>query len=314
MSGSTPGILCDADPRAWRSHRFGLPEARWASLAGQAFWITGAGTGFGRALAIALAVADAKVFISGRRLRKLTETISDATALGARDDRIVAVPCDVTRPELVGAAAAQIAGQTRHLLGLVNNAALPSPPSGAQALLRTTPEQWERLLSTNVTGPWLIAGAALPHMLAGGAVRMLFVTSEAGWAFTPGVGPYNVSKAALNNLGASFAEECAAANPQADVQVNVLVPGEAATEMNRGSAISPFALVSMALVLLSHPPGGPNGRFFHRDGRHLSFGYAAAYGRSLLDGSPMPVAQAALCGDTIPKARGLLAVLRRFAN
>ena len=107
---------------------------------------------------------------------------------------------------------------------------------------------------------------------------------------------------------------CAAANPQADVQVNVLVPGEAATEMNRGSSISPFALVSMALVLLSHPPAGPNGRFFHRDGRHLSFGYAGAYGRSLLDGSPMPVAETALCGDTRPKGRGLLAVLRRFAN
>jgi len=303
MTFATPGILCDADPCAWRSHHFGLPESRWASLAGQAFWITGAGTGFGRALAIALAAAEAKVFISGRRSEKLAETIGEAAVLGVRSDRIIAVPCDVTQPELVDVAVAQIAGQTPQLRGLVNNAALPPPPCGAPALLRTTPEQWERLLATNVTGPWLVARAALPHMRKGVAMRMLFITSEAGWASTPGVGPYNVSKAALNNLGASFAEECAATDPRADVQINVLAPGEAATEMNQGSSTSPYAIVSMALALLSHPGGGPNGCFFHRDGRHLSFAYAAAYGRSLLD--VLPAERARSARQTVKRAFGL---------
>ena len=72
-----------------------------------------------------------------------------------------------------------------------------------------------------------------------------------------GFGPYNVSKSAVNTLGASLAAECTLRYPDKDIQVNVLVPGEARTEMNQGSTESPYAVVSMVLVLLSHPPGGP---------------------------------------------------------
>jgi NAD(P)-dependent dehydrogenase (short-subunit alcohol dehydrogenase family) len=145
-----------------------------------------------------------------------------------------------------------------------------------------TPEQWNRIIETNVTGAWIVCRGILPEILASGSCRVLLLTSEAGWAFTPGVGAYNVSKSALNNLGASLAAECAARYPAADVQINVLIPGEARTEMNQGSAVSAYAVVPMTLALVSHPPGGPNGRFFHRDGRHFSFGYATAYDRSVL--------------------------------
>ena len=64
--------------------------------------------------------------------------------------------------------------------------------------------------------------------------------------------------------------------------MNALDPGEARTEMNRTSIVSPYAVVSMALILLSHPEGGPNGRFFSRDGRHLSFGYTEPYRKPLI--------------------------------
>jgi NAD(P)-dependent dehydrogenase (short-subunit alcohol dehydrogenase family) len=119
-------------------------------------------------------------------------------------------------------------------------------------------------------------------MAKGGAVRVLFLSSEAGWAFTPGFGPYNVSKAALNNLGASMAAECAASYPNADIQMNILVPGEARTEMNQGSSESPYAITNIALILLSHPKGGPNGKFFHKDGKHMQFTYSLPYEKSLL--------------------------------
>ena len=138
-------------------------------------------------------------------------------------------------------------------------------------------EVWANLLATNVTGPWLISKAALPLMSTGDGFRMVFLSSEAGWASTPGFGPYNITKSALNTLGASLAAECAMRYRDKDIQINVLVPGEARTEMNQGATQSPYAVVSMALTLLSHPPGGPNGHFFHRDGRHLAFAYAKAY-------------------------------------
>ncbi len=130
-------------------------------------------------------------------------------------------------------------------------------------------DSWDRILRTNVTAPWLLTQAILPHIVKGGTVRVLFITSEAGWAFTPGFGQYNISKAALNSLGACMAEECTARYPELDTQINVLVPGEARTEMNQGSTESPYTIASMALLLLSHPKGGPNGKFFHKDGRHL---------------------------------------------
>ncbi|SRR5258708_5860801 len=282
MTMATPHIRQVLDPARWSEHHFGLPDDRWRSLATRSVWITGAGTGYGRSLAAALAAAGARVFLSGRRLTKLQETLMHLRELAIPTDRCEILPCDITDPVSVSAAGAAIAGKAGALHGLVNNAALPSPGGVHDPLASMDPTQWRALLETNVTGHWLVTKTALPLLLATGSARVLFVTSEAGWAFTPGYGPYNVSKSALNNLGASFAAECARCHPDRDIQINVLVPGEARTEMNQGSADSPYAIAPMALALLSHPAGGPNGRFFHRDGRHLSFACAEPYPRPLL--------------------------------
>ena len=74
----TDPILAD-----WRDHRFGLPEERWAWLQDRSAWVTGAGTGFGQALSVALMLAGCRVFLSGRRIEKLKET----RALPARQAR-----------------------------------------------------------------------------------------------------------------------------------------------------------------------------------------------------------------------------------
>jgi len=280
---STPGVLQHPDPRAWRRHRFGLPPDRWDRLRGKSFWVTGAGTGYGRCVAIALAAAEGRVFLTGRRREKLEETRAEAAALGIDTASCIAVTADITRPEEVCRAVDMIALHTGALSGLINNAALPEPRPGPWPLADLGVEQWNALLATNVTGQWLVSKTALPLLAQGPGFRMVFMTSEAGWAFTPGFGPYNASKAAVNNLGASFAAECAARFPEKDVQVNVLVPGEARTEMNQGSVESPYSVVCMTLALLSHPAPGPNGRFFHRDGRHLAFGHAPPHRGALLE-------------------------------
>lgn len=280
---STPGVLQNPDPASWREHRFGLPQARWARLEGRSFWITGAGTGYGRCVSLALAAAGAQVFVSGRRIEKLVETLNEGTRLGIDVSRCLPVPVDITRESALLRAAETIRHHTPQLYGVVSSAALPQPSGGPYPLTDQSAAAWTDLLTTNVTGQWLTARTALPLMAQGAGFRMVFLSSEAGWASTPGFGPYNVSKSAVNALGASFAAECAVRFPRMDVQINVLVPGEARTEMNQGSTASPYAVVSMALALLSHPPGGPNGCFFHRDGRHLAFGYAQPFCRDLLD-------------------------------
>lgn len=276
MLTATPGIQQFLDPAAWRDHRFGLPPERWRALAGRTAWITGAGTGYGRCIAVALAAAGSRVILSSRRIEKLRDSIDEMRSLGIPADNAATIPLDITDSHSVEAAAAEVRRRFGPAHFLIHSAAV-SAGGVPWPLTSMTPEQWNRVIGTNLTGSWIICRAAVSDMLAAGSCRAVLLTSEAGWAFTPGVGAYNVSKSALNNLGASLAAECAARSPGADVQINVLIPGEARTEMNQGSTVSPYTVVPMTLALLSHPPGGPNGRFFHRDGRHFAFAYAEAY-------------------------------------
>lgn len=282
QSVSTPGILQNLDPAFWRDHHFGLPQDRWAQLDNKTFWITGAGTGYGRCISLALAAAGGRLFLSGRRIEKLQETLSEGIFLGIDVGRCVPIPVDLTLEADIARATEAIRPRTPHLYGLVHSAALPQPDGSPYPLADQSVAAWTDLLTTNVTGPWLTSKAALPLMDKGDGFRMVFLSSEAGWAATPGFGPYNVSKSAVNTLGASLAAECARRYPDKDVQINVLVPGEARTEMNQGSTESPYSVVTMVLALLSHPPGGPNGCFFHRDGRHLAFAYSQEYPEKLL--------------------------------
>lgn len=270
----------DFDPAMWQTHRWGLPPSRWELLRGKSFWITGAGTGYGRCMATALASAGAQVFLTGRRKKILLEAIEAMKPFSIAVDNCHAITADITDVLDVKAACEGIKKSCPSLDGLVNNAALP--PSGVRFPIQDeTPEYWDAIMRTNVTGPRLLTAEIFPHMIAGGAARILFMTSEAGWAFTPGVGQYNVSKAALNSLAASAAAEYSGRYPEADVQINALDPGEAKTEMNCNSKVSPWRVVGMSLALLSHPRGGPNGRFFCRDGRRLRFAYAEEYEKPL---------------------------------
>lgn len=187
------------------------------------------------------------------------------------------VPADITKQKDLEQACNSVMQRCSSLCGLVNNAAVPGTPGCAWPLRECSAEDWQRTMDTNVRAPWLLTRSIFPHLLQGGEIRVLFITSEAGWSGTPGFGMYNVSKAALNSLAFSLAQEYAAANPDADIQMNIVSPGQARTEMNRGSSVSPYSIVSIALILLSHPPGGPNGRFFCRDGRPLEFCDSTAY-------------------------------------
>ncbi len=279
---ATRGLLEYCNHREWQSHHFGLPAKRWNALAGKVVWITGAGTGFGAAIATILAAAKARPVLSGRRQAKLEEVRDGMRALGVDPSLALIVQCDVTSETELQAAVRRIEAEAGALHGLVVCAALPQQRTSPWPLADLPRERWQAMLDTNVTAPWLTARTALPLMLRLHAARIVMFTSEAGWASTPGFGPYNLTKAALNTLGASLAAETAARDAEADIQINVLNPGEARSEMNLGSTVSPYTAVAMTLALLSHPPGGPNGCFFSRDGRHLEFAYAKAWHSPLI--------------------------------
>jgi NAD(P)-dependent dehydrogenase (short-subunit alcohol dehydrogenase family) len=252
------------------SHGFGLPRERRDLLATRRMWVTGAGTGFGRAVSIALGLLGASVVLTGRREHKLRETIDAAVAAGAAGDRFEALPFDLTDAAAYPQATATLVRLRIH--GVIHCAAVAQQSQQPPPLLDT--ESLPLLLRSNVEAAWRAARAAVQAAIGGDVVRVVLFSSEAGWHFTAGFGPYNVSKAALNNLGGSLAAEVAARYPSCDVQINVLNPGEARSEMNQGSLRSPCTSLPMILALVSHQAGGPNGRFFHADGRHL--GFAAA--------------------------------------
>lgn len=275
-------VIQDADPVKWRNHLYGLTPERWNSLRNKSFWITGAGTGYGRSILCALASADAQVILTGRRIDKLKESLKEMSSLGVGIEKCHLVPADITSEDEILKTCDKVKSLCNSLNGLINNAGISSKPGSNHPLQNDPVEYWDNIIATNVRAPWLLTRTIFPLMMNSGEVRVLFITSEAGWNATPGFGMYNVSKAALNNLGQSMAQEYAARYPDIDIQMNIVSPGEARTEMNQGSSISPYSIVSIVLLLLSHPKGGPNGKFFHRDGSHLQFCFTEPYEQPLI--------------------------------
>lgn len=233
--------------------------------------MTGAGTGYGRVQSIALALLGARVLITGRRRHVLDETVEEGARLGADAARLVPRPLDLDDPAAIARDAQAVVAAGVPLLGLVHGAARPARGGVPDPLCTERVEDWERIFRLNLHAPWQLTRECLPAFRRVGAARVVFMSSGAGWSSTPGHGPYNVSKAALNSLCACFARELAANEPGLDAGLNVIEPGEARTEMNQGSTLSPWLVVPMTLRLLSQPKGGPSGRFFHRDGRHFGF-------------------------------------------
>ena len=281
MSTSNTHTL--VDPKKWKKHLFGFPRDRWISFDGQSYWVTGAGTGYGQSMAVALAAAGARVFITGRRPEKLQDTIKTINSLGIPTDKCHSIVADITNGEQMQQACREIESLCPSLDGIINNAALPNRPGSTSPLQNDPMDYWKKLIATNVTGAWNLTRTIFKHLLKSSRPRVLFIGSGAGWAATPGVGPYNISKAAQNALSHSMAQEYSHDFPHEDIQINTLVAGEAQTEMNQGSDVSPYVIVRMALLLLSQEKDGPNGCFFSAEGDHLSFGETEPFTRPLME-------------------------------
>ena len=258
----TERVMADVDPARWHEHYYGLPTNRWSYFKGKSNWITGAGTGYGRALACALAAAGAQIFLTGRRVVKLQETIQEIASLKIPTENCHVIEGDITDPEQINRACTRIRGLCPALDGLVNNAAINDPQGFPTPLQLSSPETWNLMMNTNITAQWLITRSIWPHLHASGHVRVLFISSKAGWESFPGSAIYNVTKAALNSLTHSIAAEYAHSFPGEDIQINALVPGHARTEMNPNATRNPYQIVSMAFLLLSQPRGGTQRKVF----------------------------------------------------
>ncbi|MGF1470014.1 MAG: SDR family NAD(P)-dependent oxidoreductase [Sandaracinaceae bacterium] len=169
--------------------------------AGSRAWITGGGSGIGRALALELARQGARVAVSGRRADRLEQTAGEVSALGAEG---LALACDVTEEAEVARSADAAADALGGLDLVVANAgfAVGGPVETLDAAA------WRRQLDVNVVGAALTARHALPHLRASRG-RLGLVGSVAAFVGMPGAAAYCASKAALRALGQSLSAELA---------------------------------------------------------------------------------------------------------
>ncbi|MBU2548678.1 MAG: SDR family NAD(P)-dependent oxidoreductase [Proteobacteria bacterium] len=173
-------------------------------LTGKAAWVTGGGTGIGRAAALALAGAGMDVAVSGRRVEPLDETAGMIRDLGGR---ALVLPLDVQQIESVTEAAGRMEETFGRLDVLVNNAGL----NVAQRHWRDlSPEGWNRVIDIDLNGAFYCAHAALPVMRRQKDGLIVNISSWAGRFDTYLPGPaYNAAKHALLAMNASLnIEEC----------------------------------------------------------------------------------------------------------
>jgi 3-hydroxybutyrate dehydrogenase len=191
-----------------------------AALSGRRALVTGGGRGIGREIAIDLAGLGAAVAVAARTRAQLEEV---AQAIEARGARALALELDVSEVDQVERSFARAAAELGGIDILVNGAGVaPSAP-----LVRTTDEDWQRVLAVNLSGCFYTMRAALPGMLERGWGRVINVASIAGKTGHPYASAYSASKHGLIGLTRTAALEVA----ERGVTVNAVCPGYVATAM-----------------------------------------------------------------------------------
>ncbi|NPV47614.1 MAG: glucose 1-dehydrogenase [Armatimonadetes bacterium] len=213
----------------------------WFRLDGRVALVTGAATGLGQAISVALGGRGARVAVSDKPGVSTQQTASLVAAQGAE---VLAVDLDITDQQQISAAVARVMAECGRLDIVVNNAGINRPVSGLEA----TPETWDEHFAVNVKGGFFVAQAAAHHMIAQGWGRVIFISSQSGLVGVPGQPVYCSSKGAIINLVRTLAVEWA----RHGVTVNAIAPTFIETNLTRKRLENP----EFREYVLKQIPGG----------------------------------------------------------
>jgi gluconate 5-dehydrogenase len=191
-------------------------------LSGKVALVTGAYRGLGFAIAQGLARAGASVVLNGRRIEAVEPA---ARALTAQSLKASTAIFDVTDRDAVRAAVNAIESEHGRIDVLVNNAGIQR----RGALADFSQQDWDDIIATNLTAPFVVSQAVLPGMIARKSGKIVHIASLMSELARPSVVPYTAAKGGVRQLTRGMAVELAPHN----IQVNAIAPGYFATEMNR---------------------------------------------------------------------------------
>lgn len=176
--------------------------------------VTGASSGIGRKITERLAGAGQRVYATARK-------DADLDALGAIE-RVHPLQLDVTDPQQIAAAVAEVKSAGRGLYGLVNNAGLAT----MDAILDSDEDEFELVMAVNVRGVYRVTKAFAPLVIASRG-RIVTIGSISGILAQPGIGSYSMSKHAIE----AFTDVLAGEMRPTGVAVSLIEPGNFSTDI-----------------------------------------------------------------------------------
>ncbi len=195
-------------------------------LQNQVAVVTGAARGIGEAVARRLARMGASVALVARDQAQLGQAQAAIEKDGGKG---VVMACDLTDAKAVAALGDCVRKEYGRCDILVNNAGTGTP---GKPLIEVEPEEWDRVMDTNLRGPYLTIRALAPMMIAARSGHIINISSLAGKNPLPNGAAYAASKWGLNGLTYSTAEELR----QYNVRVAVIAPGSVDTGFGGGKA------------------------------------------------------------------------------
>ena len=198
------------------------------SLKGKKALITGGSRGIGRATAIELAKEGCELGLIARSENSFTDVKKDLDQLEAR---YVTAAADIADEEAVKSAVTHVQEQLGRIDILINNAGI----IGHGKFHEIPPEEWRRILDTNVMGIVHVTQAVLPGMIDHDRGDIINISSMAGVKGSSGSSAYSASKFAVVGLSEALMQEVRPHN----IRVSTLTPSLVETEMTRGDERDP---------------------------------------------------------------------------